>query len=199
MEGLTADDGTAKLPAGIKCRRKLLCDPCGACRYNDARNMNQIEENRMKKRLLFVGVALLLGTGYTLTAFAQVKPDVLVKQRQAVMILHGKYFYGHLRPIAQGKIPYDANRAATAAGFLEALSRMPWDSFAPSTKDVKSGALPAVFSDTAKFKGAQDRYQSETAKLVSVIKSGDEAATKAQIGAVGQACDGCHENFRQRQ
>ena len=76
---------------------------------------------------------------------------------------------------------------------------MPWDGFAPSTKDVKSGALPAVFSDTAKFKEAQDRYQRETTKLVSVIKNGDEAAVKAQIGAVSKACDGCHESFREKQ
>ena len=153
----------------------------------------------MNKTFLSAGLALLLGASYSLTAFSQAKPETLVKQRQAVMILHGKYFYGHLRPIAQGKMPYDVNRAAPAAGFLEALSRMPWDSFAPSTKDVKSGTLPAVFSETAKFKESQDRYQSETAKLVSVIKNGDEAEVKAQIGAVGKACDSCHDTFREKQ
>lgn len=155
----------------------------------------------MNNRLLSAGLAVVLGagSGYAVIAFSQAKPESLVKQRQAVMTLHGKYFYGHLRPIAQGKIPYDANRATTAAGFLEALSRMPWDGFVPSTKDVKSGALPAVFTDTAKFKEAQDRYQSETAKLVSVTKTGDEAAVKAQIGAVSKACDGCHESFREKQ
>jgi len=152
----------------------------------------------MKRRLSCIGLVLALCMGYSLSAFSQVKPETLVKQRQAVMILHGKYFYGHLRPIAQGKIPYDANRVASAAGFLEALSRMPWDGFAPGTKDVKSAALPAVFTDTAKFKEAQDRYQSEAIKLVSVIKNGDEAAVKAQIGAVSKACDGCHESFREK-
>ena len=147
------------------------------------------------RSMMIVAGALLICNA----AQAQVKPETLVKQRQAVMTLHGKYFYGHLRPVAQGKMPYDASRATRAAEFLEALSKMPWDGFAPSTKDVKSGALPAVFSDTAKFKEAQDRYQSETTKLVSVIKNGDEAAVKAQIGAVGKACDGCHDNFREKQ
>jgi cytochrome c556 len=28
---------------------------------------------------------------------------------------------------------------------------------------------------------------------------GDEAAVKAQIGAVGKACGGCHDDFRQKQ
>ena len=150
----------------------------------------------MNKRLLSAGLALVLGAGYSLTAFSQAKPENLVKQRQAVMTLHGKYFYGDLRPMAQGKVPYDAARAARAAGFIESLSRMPWDGFAASTKDVKSRALPAAFTDTIKFKQAQDEYQSETAKLLSVVKGGDEAAVKAQIVAVGKACDNCHDSFR---
>ena len=155
----------------------------------------------MKKKLLSACIALTLGAGagYATSVLAQAKPETLVKQRVAVMTLHGKYFYGHLRPMAQGKIPYDAERAARAAGFIEALSRMPWDGFAPSTKDIKSGTLPEAFSDAAKFKESQDRYQAETAKLVSVIRSGDEAAAKTQIGAVGKACDSCHESFRERQ
>ena len=82
---------------------------------------------------------------------------------------------------------------------LDALDKMPWDGFNPNTKDVKSRALPAVFTDTAKFKEAQDRLQSEVAKLVAVSKNGDEAAVKLQLGATGKACDGCHENFRERQ
>jgi hypothetical protein len=44
----------------------------------------------MNSRLFSIGLALILGTGYSLTAFSQVKPETLVKQRQAVMILHGK-------------------------------------------------------------------------------------------------------------
>lgn len=130
-------------------------------------------------------------------AQAQVKPEVLVKQRQAAMTLQGKYF-GPLNAMAQGKVPYDANVVARNAGYLDALSKMPWDGFAPSTKDVKSGALPAAFTDAGKFKEAQDRLQSEVSKLVAIGKSGDEAAVKIQIGAVGKSCSGCHDNFREK-
>jgi cytochrome c556 len=54
------------------------------------------------------------------------------------------------------------------------------------------------FTDTAKFKQAQDRLQNETTKLVALTKSGDEAAVKAQIGAVNKACDSCHDDFREK-
>ncbi|HYT48038.1 MAG TPA: cytochrome c [Burkholderiales bacterium] len=151
----------------------------------------------MKKSLVAAGVAVAVASG---VALAQVKPEILVKQRQAVMTLQGKYF-GPMAGMAQGKLPYDANVVQRNAGFLDNLSRMPWDGFDPSTKDVsvKTAALPAVWSDNAKFREAADRLQSETSKLYAVSRSGDEAAVKAQIGAVGKACGGCHENFRQKQ
>jgi cytochrome c556 len=152
----------------------------------------------MNRKLLSAGLAVLLSAGVSLAAHAQVKPEILVKQRQSAMALQGKYF-SPLAGMAQGKVPYDANVVARNAGYLDALSKMPWDGFVASTKDVKSAALPAVYTDTAKFKEAQDRLQSEIAKLVSVSKSGDEAAVKAQIGATGKVCGACHDNFREKQ
>jgi len=151
----------------------------------------------MKKSLVAAGVAVAVASG---VALAQVKPEILVKQRQAVMTLQGKYF-GPMAAMAQGKVPYDANVVQRNAGFLDNLSRMPWDGFDPSTKDVtvKTAALPAIWSDSAKFREAADRLQSETSKLYAVSRSADEAAVKAQIGAVGKACGACHENFRQKQ
>lgn len=142
--------------------------------------------------------AAVIGLAISATAAAQAKPEQLVKQRQAAMTLQGKYF-GPLGAMAQGKAPYNAELVRHNAAFLDVLAKMPWDGFAASTKDVKSATLPAVFTDTAKFKEAQDRLQSEISKLVSVSKSGDEAAVKAQLGAVGKSCGGCHENFREKQ
>jgi cytochrome c556 len=131
-------------------------------------------------------------------ATAQVKPEILVKQRQAVMTLQGKYF-GPLAAMAQGKAPYNAGVVQRNAGFLANLSRMPWDGFDASTQGVKSAALPAVYSDSAKFKEAAERLENEASKLYEVSRGGDEGAVKAQIGAVGKSCGGCHETFRQKQ
>lgn len=140
-------------------------------------------------------LALGLAAG---TALAQVKPEILVKQRQAVMTLQGKYF-GPLAAMAQGKAPYNADVVRRNAGFLDNLSRMPWDGFDPSTKGVKSRAKPEVFTDTAEVKQAISRLENETHKLYEVSQKGDEAAVKAQIGAVGKACGGCHDKFREKE
>jgi len=145
-----------------------------------------------------VVVALALGVAAG-AALAQAKPEQLVKQRQSVMTLQGKYF-GPMAAMAQGKAPYNADIVRRNAAFLDNLTRMPWDTFEPSTKDVKpSGALPAIWEQSAKFKEAASRLENEANKLYEVSRSGDEAAVKAQIGAVGKACGGCHESFRQKQ
>lgn len=152
----------------------------------------------MNKKMILIGLTVTLGAGYSLMAISQVKPETLVKQRQAAMVLQGKY-WGPLGGMAQGKVPYDAAIVARNAGFLEALSKMPWDGFVPSTKDVKSAALLTVITDPAKFKEAQGRLESEVSKLVAVSKGGDEAAVKAQLAATGKTCGGCHETFREKQ
>lgn len=153
----------------------------------------------MNKKLFSACLALTLGAGagYALNAFAQAKPEVLVKQRQAAMTLQGKYF-GPLGGMVKGNVPYDAAVVARNAGYLDVLNKMPWDGFHPNTKDTteKTRALPAIYDDAAKFKEAQERFQAEVTKLVSVSKGGDEAAVKGQIAAVGKSCGACHENFR---
>ena len=154
----------------------------------------------MNKRLLLAGLTLALGAGVAQSALAQVKPEILVKQRQAAMTLQAKYF-GPLAGMAQGKVPFNADTVAMNSALLDALSRMPWDGFAPARKDatVKTAALPAVWSEGDKFKAAQDNFHKAVAALVAVSRGGDEAAQKAAIGGVGKACGGCHQDFREKQ
>jgi cytochrome c556 len=151
----------------------------------------------MKRKLVVAALAVAAAAGLMLEAAAQVKPEILVKQRQAAMTLQGKYF-GPLGGMAQGRVPYNAEIVQRNAAYLEVLTKMPWDGFDPSTRNEKTAALPAVFTDTAKFKEASERLQNEVSKLVAVSKGGDEAAVKAQIGAVGKACGSCHESFREK-
>jgi cytochrome c556 len=152
----------------------------------------------MKKRsILAAGLVAALSAGIAGQALAQAKPDVLVKQRQAVMTLQAKYL-GPLVGVAQGRVPYNAAMVQRNAGFLDNLSRMPWDGFDPSTKGEKSRALPAVWDNNAKFKENAARLENETSKLVTLSKGGDEAAVKAQIGAIGKVCGSCHDDFRSK-
>jgi cytochrome c556 len=151
----------------------------------------------MTKKLVAAGVALALGAGAAATAIAQVKPEVLVKQRQAAMTLQGKYI-GPLVGMLKGTVPYDAGVAARNAGFLDALSQMPWDGFAESTKGEKSRALPVIWTDAAKFKQSQDQLRTSVGALVAATKGGNEAGVKSAVSDVLKACNSCHDNFREK-
>ena len=152
----------------------------------------------MNKRLYALGLIVALGAGSALPAAAQVKPETLVKQRQAKMTLQGKYV-GPLAAMAQGKAPYNADVVKRNAGYLQALSTMAWDGFDASTQGVKSEALPAIWKEPGKFKEAQERNERAAADLVAATNGGDEAKIKAAIGAFGKTCGGCHEDFREKQ
>lgn len=151
----------------------------------------------MSKKLWAGTLAVVMGAAVAQGAFAQAKPEVLVKQRQAAMTLLGKYF-GPMAAMARGKAPFNASVVQRNAGFVDNLSRMPWDGFDASTRSLDTRALPAVFNDAATFKQAANRMENEAAKLVAVSKSGDEGAVKAQIGALGKSCGACHDDFRQK-
>jgi cytochrome c556 len=151
----------------------------------------------MSKKVFLAGLALALGAGYSMGAIAQAKPEVLVKQRQAAMTLIGKY-WGPLGGMAAGRAPFNAAVVARNAGYLETLTKLPWDGFDPSTSGEKSAALPAVFSDPAKFKQAGENLQTAVGHLVVAAKGSDEAAIKTAMGAVGKTCGACHDDFRQK-
>ena len=152
----------------------------------------------MKKSILAAGLTLALGVGVASNAMAQVKPDVLVKQRQAAMTLQGKYL-GPIGAMMKGAAPYNADVVAVNATFLENLSRMPWDGFQESTKDVKSAAKPEIYTDAAKFKAAYETLEAETAKLGAAARAKNEAGVRASFGGVAKACGSCHDAFRVKQ
>lgn len=150
----------------------------------------------MKKTLVAAGVAIAVGSVAGI-ALAQVKPDVLVKQRQSAMTLIGKY-WGPIAGMASGKVsPYNADVILRNATYLENLAQMPWDGFHDSTTGEKNTrALPEIWSQKAKFDELADRLQAETAKLGEVARARNEAGVKTQFAAVGKVCGACHDGFR---
>lgn len=149
----------------------------------------------MKKTVVSVGILVCLSV-IAGSAFAQAKPEILVKQRQAVMTLQGKYF-GPIAGMASGKVPYNADAVSRNATYLENLSQMAWDGFHESTKDQKSTrALPKIHAEKAKFDDYAQRLQAEAAKLGQMARAKDEAGVKKQFPAVLNTCNGCHDDFR---
>lgn len=138
-----------------------------------------------------------LSAGAALAAQSQDKPEVLVKQRQSAMVLQAKYF-GPLLGMLRGSVQYDAQVVARNSGYLDALSTMPWDGFAESTKGEKSRALPAIWTDAAKFQSSVDELQSAINALAVASGRGNEQEARTAIDRLGAICRGCHDDFRSK-
>lgn len=129
-------------------------------------------------------------------AFAQFqKPEDAVKYRKAAMTIMASHA-GRLGAMANGRVPFDAKAAADSAAILETMSKLPWEAFGPGTDKGETRALPAIWTEQAKFKEGADRLQAETAKLNAAAKTGSLDAVKTAFGGVGQSCKACHDNYQ---
>lgn len=97
------------------------------------------------------------------------------------------------------KILEDGAELGTAAGPAQSLAsfakQVPGLFPAGSDKgDTK--AKPVIWTSFADFSAKAQAFETESAKLVQVVASGDKAAVQKQFGAVGGTCKACHDAYR---
>lgn len=105
---------------------------------------------------------------------------------------------GPLGAMAKGKIPVDAKQVEKYATRLEQLSLMMPDYTRVDTSkfDVKTEALPKVWTEKALFAEKIDALQKASVNLKMVAKGGNAGDIKKAIGGVGKTCKGCHDEFK---
>ena len=151
----------------------------------------------MQKAIIAALAVITAGT-LTVAAAQDMKPDRAIHYRQGALTTMAWHF-GVLAAMAKGDRPYDKDEAVRRANNVAALSRLPWEGFAPGTEQgAPTKAKPEIWKDPAKFKELQDRYIEEAGKLQTVAQNGDQNAFKSQVGATGKACGNCHDEFRSK-
>ena len=132
------------------------------------------------------------------SALAQPKPENFVKHRKAAFTLMGWYF-GPLGAVAKGEKPFNKEEATKATALVATMAKLPFDSFVAGTETVGgTEALPAVWSNNAKFKELATKLGVETDKLAAVAAAGDAEGFKKQFGVVGGTCKACHDDFKKK-
>ncbi|HQR83483.1 MAG: cytochrome C [Polynucleobacter sp. 17-46-58] len=147
------------------------------------------------QRLLLIAIApaLVATSGI---AFAQFKkPDDAIKYRQSAFTVMANSF-GKIGAVVKGEAPFNKDEVAKNAAVVATLSTLPWQAFGPGTEG--GNALPAVWSDNAKFKAAGEKMQLAVANLNAAAQSGDQEAIKKAFGAAGASCKGCHDDFKKK-
>jgi cytochrome c556 len=93
--------------------------------------------------------------------------------------------------------PAAMTRAAERVAFIATLVG---DAFPVISKDGKTKAKPEIWTDQEGFAKRVRTLGDATAALAAQVRKdpGDAAAFKAAAGRVGEACKGCHDNYRAR-
>ncbi|HVL76695.1 MAG TPA: cytochrome c [Noviherbaspirillum sp.] len=145
----------------------------------------------------FAGFALAALAALPLAAQAQfAKVEDAVKYRQSAFALMGAHM-GRIGAVVKGEQPYDKAAVETDAAIIEMMSRLPWHAF-PAGSETNSRARPEIWREQDKFKGLSEKMQAEVQKLSVAARGGDLAQIRSAMGAVGQSCRACHDNFRAR-
>ncbi|WP_315919438.1 c-type cytochrome [Mesorhizobium sp. SP-1A] len=141
----------------------------------------------MRKLILAISV-LALG--------ASVAQADVVKEREALMKERGK-LVGSLAKVVKGEQEFDAAAVLTALKALEAnAEKTDIEALFPAGSDTgDTEASPKIWEDMNGFKAAEEKYLQAT-KAASAAAPADVDALKAQVGAIGKSCGGCHETFR---
>jgi len=147
------------------------------------------------RRLVTLSLAFA-AAAVALPAAAQFqKPEDAIKYRKATFTVMAAHF-SRLGAMANGRVPFDAKVAAENAEIVNTLAALPWDAFGPGTDKGDTRALPAIWTEQAKYKAAADKMVTEVGKLNAAAKTGNLDAIKTAFGAAGQSCKACHDNFR---
>jgi cytochrome c556 len=101
----------------------------------------------------------------------------------------------------KNKAPFDPAVVQTAAARIETLAPMIPDTFATDTRkatSVKTRARAGNWTNMADFKAKSDDLAKAAAELMAAARTGQKGATMKAAGAVGKACSGCHDNYRDK-
>jgi cytochrome c556 len=158
--------------------------------------LSELKESCMRRtrphlwKLLLCVICIAL----PLTSALAQSDEAFITYRQKVMQSIGANI-GAIGATLKNKLPYQDN-IATHAQEIQLASTLIASAFKKEITAGKTDAKPDIWQDWDKFTTAAKHMGEEAGKLAMVAKSGDMAATAAQLKALGKACGNCHKPFR---
>lgn len=125
--------------------------------------------------------------------------DDAISARQGYYKLVG-HNAGNLFAIAKGEKPYDAAQAQTFADNLTKLAAMDTATLWPAgsskaDRPGKTRALPVIWETYPAVTEKHTAWKAASDQLAANAGGGLDAL-RANIGALGASCKGCHETYR---
>lgn len=143
-----------------------------------------------------LAAAVLAGLVVTLPAAAQFqKPEDAIKYRQSAMALQSNHL-GRVFAMASGRVPFDAKVAAEQIEVVAMLNKLQFSAFVDGSDKGNTKAKPEIWSQKDRFAAAVAKSQEDVLKLATAGRTGNLDQIKSAVGAVGQSCKACHDDFR---
>lgn len=146
-----------------------------------------------------LGATLLLLAVTAVQAQTATPAEKAIEYRQAVFkVVAGNF--GPLAQSAQGKVELPPAAARQYAERLSEISQFARDAFPDISREGKTRAKPEIWSERAEFDKLLKDLTDATKSLAGVTANAAAKPEefKAAVGAVGNACKGCHDRFREK-
>jgi cytochrome c556 len=141
-----------------------------------------------------IGVVVMFAAGILAASLPALADDGAVGYRQKVMDAVGGTMEAMVA-IAKQEVPHSAHLAVHARN-MAALATVVNDVFPPGSGEGDTEALPEIWSQPEAFKQRLDRFGQAARDLDAVVSSGDMSGFGEALGALGQSCKGCHDDFK---
>lgn len=142
-------------------------------------------------------VLVLALVATTAGAHQAAKVEDAVDYRQGVMDIFA-WNAGQMAAMAKGDLPFDlAAFQGYAADLAAAASLNLLPGFPEGSTTEESGARDEIWLNWSDFESKLQDLRAESARLVEVVKGGDESATKAQLDATRRTCKACHDDYKE--
>jgi cytochrome c556 len=151
----------------------------------------------MKTKVILALLAITLAGATS----AQVKPEDAIKWRQSG---YGFMAWNMARIKANVEGSYNKDEVIKAANAIQMVANSGMGAlYLPGTDKgtgwEKTRAKPEIWTEKEKIGKAAMNLAKEANDMATVAAAGDAAATKVQLGKLGSACKGCHDDFKAKQ
>ncbi len=158
-------------------------------------------KNSMSYKKILSVMTLSLMVGMPAMAQAptpQERAEAAVDTRQAALKLL-RFSLVPMIGMARGRAPLDTAVVEKNAMRIAGLGAMLEDVFRTDTREfeVETEALDVIWEEPEAFSGKAQELIKRANALAEIAATGDEDATKKAIGALGQGCGSCHDDFRE--
>lgn len=151
--------------------------------------------NYLKKIAPLIGL-LTFGMAFELPAAESLRYEEPIRYRQAVMIMTKRHF-DQISAIAKGRQAFSRDEALRQATYLDLLAQVGLDGFVAGSHDGATKAKPEIWRDWPAFRGLNDKYRAQTARLKDVARTANSAeALKPVIAELTRICKACHDDFK---